>query len=250
MPRSSSSCLALPLFALASLAGCRPEPTTPSTVPAPAHPHSHAHGPAEMDGHHRPHDMPHRFEDAEAWAEHFDDPQRDAWQRPDTVIESLAIPPEAVVADVGAGTGYFTVRLARAVPSGRVIATDVEPDMVRYLGERAEREALTNVVAVQGTPEDPGLPEPVDLVLLCDVVHHIADRPAFFSAVAAKLRPGARVVIVDFKPDAPEGSPGPPARHRLSIDALERDLASAGLRLARADDDTLPYQYIAVFTSA
>ena len=244
--------------AILGLVACRgvgspssdPEPTPTSA------PHDHAaghgphHGPQEMAGHHRPHDMPHRFEDAEAWAKHFDDPQRDAWQKPDAVIESLELPPDAIVADVGAGTGYFTVRLARAVPQGRVIATDVEPDMVRYIDERAEKEGLTNVTAVKNAPGDPGLPEPVDLVFLCDVVHHVADRPAFFSAAAGKLREGGRVVIVDFEPDAPEGTPGPPARHRLSVEALAGELQQAGLKLLRADRDTLPYQYIAVFGPA
>ena len=91
--------------------------------------------------------MPHRFEHADAWAKQFDDPSRDAWQQPDKVIAALGLEPAMSVADVGAGTGYFTVRLARAVPQGQVIATDIEPDMVRYLGERASVE-----VCIEGTP--------------------------------------------------------------------------------------------------
>ena len=204
------------------------------------------HGPS-MAGHHRPHDMTHRFENAEAWAEHFDDPQRDAWQRPDAVVEALGLAPDAVVADLGAGTGYFTVRLARAVPQGRVHAIDVEPDMVRYLQERAAAEGLDNVVASRNAGNHPGLQEPVDVVFLCNVTHHIDDRVSFFRAAAEQLRPDGRVVIVDFRPDAPEGTPGPPARHRLSIEQLERELDDAGLQRADQDTTTLPYQYIVSF---
>src|SRR5262245_27510300 len=102
--------------------------------------------------------MPHRFENAEQWAKIFDDPARDAWQHPDAVVAALELAPAMTVADVGAGTGYFTVRLARAVPQGRVIATDIEPDMVRYLTERAGREHLSNVTAVQCGATDPKLP--------------------------------------------------------------------------------------------
>jgi ubiquinone/menaquinone biosynthesis C-methylase UbiE len=98
--------------------------------------------------------MPHRFEHADAWAKQFDDPSRDAWQQPDKVITALALTPSMTVADVGAGTGYFTVRLARAVPQGEVIATDIEPDMVRYLGERAEREHLPNIRALLAGADD------------------------------------------------------------------------------------------------
>ena len=117
----------LPLFLLV---GCHPHASV-SHPPAASHEHGHGH---------RAHEMPHRFEDAEAWAKRFDDPSRDAWQKPDAVIANLALPPGATVADVGAGTGYFAVRLARAVPQGKVFASDIEPDMVRYLGERAGRD--------------------------------------------------------------------------------------------------------------
>jgi SAM-dependent methyltransferase len=200
-----------------------------------------------MHGHHRPHDMQHRFHDAEEWAKHFDDPQRDAWQRPDAVISALALAPDAVVADLGAGTGYFAMRLARAVPRGRVFAIDVEPDMVRHLGERATREGLGNITALRNSTDDPGLPERVDLVFLCDVAHHLADRTAFFTAVVPRLRPGGRVVIVDFRTDAPPETPGPPAEHRVSVEQLERELAPAGLHLVASDHELLPYQYVATF---
>src|SRR3569623_1313735 len=115
------------------------------------HPHSH-------HDHHG--GMPHRFEHADEWAKEFDDPARDQWQMPDKVVAALALAPALIVADVGAGSGYFTVRLARAVPQGTVIAADIEPDMIRYLDERATREHLPNIRAVLGTADAPHLGSP------------------------------------------------------------------------------------------
>ena len=153
-----------------------------------------------------PHDD-HSFGDAEKWARIFDDPERDAWQKPDEVVRTLRPPPDATVADIGAGTGYFAVRLARAVPKGRVFAVDSEPDMVRYLRERAQREGLANVIPVQGTADDPRLPVPVDLVLVVNTYHHIPWRVEYFRWLRYSLRPGARLAIIDYRPDAPTGPP-------------------------------------------
>jgi ubiquinone/menaquinone biosynthesis C-methylase UbiE len=188
--------------------------------------------------------MQHRFEHADEWVARFDDPARDAWQKPDEVIAALALAPGDVVADVGAGTGYFTVRLAAVVPQGKVLASDVEPDMVRHLRERAAKQGLTNVVAVQGDAGDPKLPEPAHVILVVDVLHHVADRPGFFAALARQLVEGGRIVIVDFEPDAPDDGPGPPRAHRLSVESVVREAASAGLRARGTVSDTLPYQYV------
>ncbi len=215
-----------------------------------AHHHAaagHAHHPgAQPSGDaHSPAAMPHRFEDASAWVKVFDDPARDAWQQPDRVVAALGLTPRMIVADVGAGTGYFTVRLARAVPAGQVIATDIEPDMVRYLGERAQREKLSNVRAVLATAAEPGLAaETVDRALVVDVWHHIADRVGYAKALARALRPGGQVVIVDFTLAAQHG---PPAQHRLPPEAILADLRAAGLDAALSPTQ-LPDQYIVTGT--
>lgn len=209
----------------------------------------HAAGPnAEHDGHGHAHH--HRFEDAEAWAKQFDDPSRDAWQRPEAVIDFIGLAPDATVADLGAGTGYFAVRLARRAPRGRVLASDVEPDMVRYLGERAAKEGLGNLVAVQARPDDPTLPEAVDVAFMCNVYHHIEDRTGYFRKLAAQLRPGGRLVVVDFEKDAPNDVPGPPPQMRVARDVLVAELADAGFELVRADSDILPHQYIVELRAA
>ncbi len=183
------------------------------------------------------------FGGAERWSAVFDDPARDAWQRPDDVVRALALAPDAVVADVGSGTGYFAVRLARAVPRGRVIGSDLEPDMVRFLRERAEREGLPNLRSVRATERDPNLPEAVDLALLVDTYHHLAQRSRYFEDFKRSLKPGGRVAIIDFRMDSPVG---PPPHHRLDPEAVVREMTQAGYRLA-ARHDFLPHQYLLVF---
>jgi ubiquinone/menaquinone biosynthesis C-methylase UbiE len=191
-------------------------------------------------GHHE-----HAFQDAERWARVFDDPARDAWQKPDAVIQALALPPAAIVADIGSGTGYFAMRLARAVPKGRVYGADVEPDMVRYLAERGRREGLGNVTSVQAAPEDPRLPESVDVVLVVDTYHHIAERPSYFERLRRSLRPGGRIAIVDFLPEAPAG---PPRDARIPAAFVKEEMGRAGYRLV-TEHTFLPYQYFLVFAA-
>ena len=191
-----------------------------------------------------PHTHEHAFEDADKWSEVFDDPKRDAWQKPHEVIQALALRPDATVADIGAGTGYFSVRLARMLPKGRVYAVDLEPDMVRHLEARAKREDLANLVAVQAAPDDPRLPGKVDLALLVDTYHHVGERVRYFSQLRKSLALQGRVAIIDFTLDS---EIGPPPRARIEPEQVKRELAKAGYRLA-AEHLLLPNQYFLVFS--
>jgi len=184
----------------------------------------------------------HGFGDAAEWAKVFDDPERDGWQRPDEVIRALRLAPGAQVADIGAGTGYFTVRIARAVPGGHVYAEDIEPDMVRYVAERARREGLANVTALLGAPDDPRLPVAVDRVLVVDTYHHIEARVAYFRRLQRLLKPDAEVAIVDFTRQSPMG---PPPAMRLNPDAVKVEMARAGY--VSAGELALPNQYLLLF---
>lgn len=200
--------------------------------------HRHAHGP----GAHQ-----HAFTDAEAWTQVFDDPARDEWQRPDDVLRALALTPSMVVADVGAGTGYFSTRIARAVPQGEVLATDFEPDMVRFLKARAERETLPNLRAIQATERDSGLTaQSVDRVLIVNVWHHIDGREAYARHLAQTLKPGGRVLIVDFKVEAHRG---PPPQFRLAPEEVIAAFESVGLT-AKVLPVDLPDQYIVEASAA
>ena len=191
-----------------------------------------------------PHDHQHQFGDAERWTRVFDDPKRDAWQKPQEVIEALKLKRDALVADIGAGTGYFTMRLARAVPAGKVFAVDLEPDMVKHLAARAKREELANVVAVQAAMDDARLPQKVDVVLMVDTYHHIDDRRRYFAKLKDSLKPGGRIAIIDFTIDS---EIGPPPRARVAPDRVKSELTAAGYKLA--DEHTfLENQYFLVFT--
>ncbi len=199
--------------------------------PAPsAHQHQH-HGP-----------VGHRFDDADRWAAVFDDPTRDEWQMPDRVLGYLALTPGMTVADIGAGTGYFEKRLSDAIgPDGRVLAIDIEPDMIRYLGERAAREGTANVEPLLAAPDDPKLPPAsIDRILIVDTWHHIADRGAYAAKLAAALKPGGFILIIDFTLDSPMG---PPKEHRLPPEVVATELDRGGLHAAVLEPG-LPHQYI------
>jgi SAM-dependent methyltransferase len=247
MPRPALGALPLLFFVVACASSSSHAPgassvgkNDPMSPHHAGHGHRHEHG---DDHDHHGQGMQHGFDGAESWAKVFDAGDRDSWQKPEIVLDAMGLGESSLVADVGAGTGYFSARLAKRVPKGRVFAVDVEPDMVRYLGERAKREGLTNVVAVQGAPNDPNLPEPVDVVLVVDTLHHIDARDAYFVKLRDKLRPGGRIVIVDFLPEA---TMGPPARHRLAVDEVVQTARKAGLELA--SQQTLPQQYVLVFS--
>jgi len=190
-----------------------------------------------------PHTHRHSFGDAEKWAHVFDDPERDAWQKPHQVIQALALKPDAIVADIGAGTGYFAARLANMLPKGTVYAVDIEPAMVKYLGERAQREGLGNLKPVAGLPGDPRLPAKADLILLVDVYHHIEDRGRYFRSLAASLKPGGRLAVIDFRLDSPNG---PPKEARVAPERVKAEMKGAGYALAE-ELGFLPNQYFLVF---
>lgn len=190
--------------------------------------------------------MGHRFENAEGWAKLFDDPARDAWQKPSDVVAAMEITPGMTVADVGAGTGYFAPWLSRAVgDSGVVLALDAEADMVRYLNERVAREGLRNVRPALVAFDDPKLPrEGVDRVLVVDTWHHVAQREAYAKKLAAGLKPGGKVIVVDFTREAKHG---PPAHMRIAPEGVVRELESGGL-VARIASTPLPDQFVVVAT--
>jgi SAM-dependent methyltransferase len=188
----------------------------------------------------------HSFGGAEQWAQEFDDPKRDTWQKPHEVIQALALKADAVIADIGSGTGYFSVRLAHMVPKGRVYGVDIEPDMVKYLAERAKREGLKNLIAVTGSPGDPLLPEKVDLILMVDTFHHIEDRDRYFRTLHDSLKPGGRIAIIDFRMDSLDG---PPKSARSRSDGIKAELNRAGYTLVQ-EHAFLPNQYFLTFQSA
>jgi ubiquinone/menaquinone biosynthesis C-methylase UbiE len=179
----------------------------------------------------------------------MEDPKRVEWQRPDEVIKRLHLRRGQRVADVGAGTGYFTVRLARAVGArGRVYAVDIDERALKYMRQRFRRAKLAQITVIEGTSADPKLPAPVDLIFICDTWHHIDSRAAYARALRRYLTRAGRLVIVDFKPDA-DPAIGPPKEMRLSPEQITEELRQGGFGVAR-EPDFLPLQYVLVATAA
>jgi len=177
---------------------------------------------------------------------------RDAMQHPDQIMAALAFEPGDVVADVGAGSGYFTVRVARAVgATGKVIATDIRQEMLDYIQARAAKEGLANVELLKVEPTEPGLPAgSVGTVLMVDVIHYVKDRAGYARKVREALAPGGRLVVIDFRydPDAKREF-APPLEQQVPRETLDRELAEAGFEVA-ASYDFLPEQYFVVYRPA
>jgi ubiquinone/menaquinone biosynthesis C-methylase UbiE len=193
---------------------------------------------AERDRHGNPDDL-------DAYAAHLEAPARAAWQKPDQVVAALGLRAGQTACDVGAGPGYFSLRLARAVgPRGRVFAVDVEPKLLAILRERVAAARVRNVTPVLAVFDDPLLPDRAcDVVLIVDTYHHFNDGPAYLRGLRRALRPGGRIVNIDYQKRATPV--GPPLGHRIAREDFLRDAASA--RLALASEPTfLPYQYFLV----
>jgi len=172
-------------------------------------------------------------------------PDRDLWQKPEQIMDALGIADRSVVADLGAGGGWFTIRLARRVgPQGLVYAQDVQREMLDATSRRALKEGLTNVRPVLGTATDPRLPAPVDAVLIVDTYHEMDDPVKLLGNLRRALKPTGRVGIVDYRKDG--YGPGPELEDRVDPEVIVRDATAAGLRLLRRET-FLPYQFLLVF---
>ena len=197
--------------------------------------------------HHQHHDPQHSFEDTDQWVEAFENEERDAQQRPDEVVRALRLDAGDVVADIGAGTGYFTRRFAEAVgDEGIAYAVDLEPNMLQYVAKRAVQDHQPNIVPVLATDSSPMLaPNSIDLVFICNTIHHIGGRDRYYEILARDLRDGGRLAIVDFRKDA-QLQRGPAESMRIARQALIDEVTAAGFELVE-EHDFLPVQYFLVF---
>ena len=172
-------------------------------------------------------------------------PDRDQWQHPDQIMDALNIAEGSVVADLGAGGGWFTIRLARRVlPNGIVYAEDIQPQMIEAISRRVQRENLLNVRPVLGTAKDPRLPSGLDAVLIVDVYHEVEDPVTLLKNVAGSLKPQGRIGIVHFNPGA--GGPGPAPEDRVDPEAVIKAAEAAGLQLIKREP-VPPFEFLLVF---
>jgi predicted methyltransferase len=176
-------------------------------------------------------------------------PDRDAWQKPEQIMDALGIADGAHVADLGAGGGWFTIRLARRVgPNGTVYAEDIQRQMIEAIERRVQREGLRNVKTILGTPDDPKLPPgQLDAVLIVDAYHEMEDPVPLLRNVGRALAPRGRLGIVEHTKAG--GGPGPPMEQRVDPERVEADAAAAGLELI-GREDFLRYQYLLIFGRA
>lgn len=222
-----------------------PAPAVVSSVPAgghdPAHPPIDC--PLRKQGIDPAHLRP--FEDVEKYIAFLERPDRAGWQKPDTVVAALGLKGAETVVDLGAGSGYFSFPIARALPTGKVVAIDIEPEMIRYIHHKAMTEGVSNIEPLIGKADDPGLPAGADIVFMCDVLHHIPRRAAWLAKLASQMKPGARLVLIEFKEGKlPEG---PPESVKLSRAELVKLMTAAGMVLDHEKPDLLPYQTFLVF---
>jgi predicted methyltransferase len=174
-------------------------------------------------------------------------PDREAWQKPDQVMDALHVADGTVVADLGAGGGWFTVRLARRVGrNGRVYAVDVQRLMKEAIERRVQREGYTNVTTILGDDDDPRLPADgrTDAVLIVDAFHEMENPVRMLQNVSRTLKPQGRIGIIDYRPG--EGGPGPRAEDRVPPHVVVADAGAAGLKLIE-QHTFLPYQYFLIF---
>lgn len=185
------------------------------------------------------------FDNPEMFVEKFDGPERDVWQKPDEVIKSFNLHDGAVVVDIGAGTGYFTVRLAERLKNGKIFALEQAPKMALYLQDRASKAGFNNVdVRVTGSDGSLGLQEQADLIFSVDVYHHLQDRINYFTKVSQNLKPGGILVVIDRTEGKVEGQP---MGHRVPPEKVKEEMKQAGFELVQELDFLLPIQYYLAF---
>ena len=189
-----------------------------------------------------------RFANVMGWqgAEWLERTEREFEEAPDKALEALGTLTGLTVADVGAGSGYFTVRLsARVGTNGRVYANDLQPEMLKMLAARLARENVRNVTLVHGDVDDVKLPPAaIDLMLMVDVYHECSEPQKMLRTIRTALKPGGRLVLLEYRKEDPEV----PIRfeHKMSIAEAKMELESEGFTLSRVDD-RLPRQHILIF---
>lgn len=198
---------------------------------------THEHG---KHGHHHNH----RFDNPEEYAARWNDPSRDAWQRPEEIIKAARLEPGMKVADIGAGTGYMVAHLSRAVgEGGEVFAIDVEESMVRYIAERKAELGPAKISPRKAAHDSPAIAsESIDAAVTINVWHHLAAREAYARKVFEGLKPGGTFVVVDFELSAQEG---PPVEMRLAPEQIILELEGAGFEVSRAEE-SMPRHYMIV----
>jgi ubiquinone/menaquinone biosynthesis C-methylase UbiE len=175
-------------------------------------------------------------------ADWLERPERVTEEQPDRVIDAMQLKPTDTVADIGAGTGYFSIRIARKVPQGRVIGEDIQPEMIALMKENIAKAGLSNVQPLLGTTEDPHLPPgSVDKVLLVDAYHEFDMPKEMMQGIVKGLKPDGQVVFVEYRGEDPAVPILP--HHKMTVAQLSVEMGAVGLHLVRQYEE-LPWQHV------
>ena len=192
------------------------------------------------------HQMHQLHQDPNLYIGALEDPKRDAYQKPREVLKALALKPGEVIADIGAGSGYFTFRLSHLVgEKGKIYAVDISPDMILHINRRIRELKVNNVISILADPDDPLLPDrSVNRFFFSESWHHIENQTKYLSLMKRMLKPGGEVVMIDFqKKELPVG---PPLEMRIAREDLIKQMEQNGFRLVQ-EHTFLPYQYFLIF---
>jgi len=186
------------------------------------------------------------FSDTQKYIDFLERTDRAKWQMPETIINELHLSGAETIADVGAGSGYFSFRFAHVLPNGKVFAIDIEPEMLRHIYHKAVAGGVGNIEVIKADFDDPHVPSGVDIVFVCDVIHHVKERGMWLRKLSSEMKKGAKLVVVEFKEgDLPEG---PPARLKISKNKLIAMIAETNFKLDLDKPKLLPYQVFLVFS--
>ncbi len=185
------------------------------------------------------------FKEVEKYIAFLERADRADWQKPNEVVKALGLKGDELLVDLGAGSGYFSFRLAKALPKGRVYALDAQAEMVRHIHHKTIQTGVPNVQAQVTKPHDPQLPPKADLVFVCDVLHHVQNRPAWLKKLHSQMPSSATLVLIEFK--AGELPEGPPEQIKIPKSELVNLANNAGFTLKEDKAIVLPYQEFLVF---
>lgn len=233
-------------LAILWLTASAPAQEAPPDSPKPAAPRPKRAHPTHGDGHRSYMGRPIADVMSYLGADWLFRPEREEEERPEAMLDALGIQPGWTVADVGSGAGYTSLRLARRVgPDGSVLATDVQPQMLQLLRRNAQAAGVRNIKPILCTQTDPRLPEAqVDLALMVDVYHEMADPEASLRGLRKALKPGGKLVLVEFRAEDPEVPIKP--EHKMAVAQVRKEIEPLGFRFDRVHD-FLPWQHIIVF---
>lgn len=198
--------------------------------------HNH-HAGEHHGGHH------HVFQGIERWVNHLNNPEREKKQLPNEIIAKLPLHSNDVLVDIGAGTGYFALRIAEAHPQVKVIAADAQPEMIAYLQDQATQRQLANLEPITIDPTQPNLPVKANVALMVDTLHHIPNRVEYLKHLQENMAVGSRIAVIDYRLESIEG---PPADHRIASGEVVDALKQVGYVLEQ-DLKFLPNQYFLIF---